>query len=205
MEEVFTVIMLPNDISRNRGVLLLNSGCCGQAAVHCYFVSFQPGLTFLRNACLSRTGDCSGCSHQHAPTFVLFFFFQCQAQEINFLISFQRNAKGAVRLEVFLPPSRNLAKLSDCMDTVQVSCGCKYANSAIAPGSRRRKREAGRQESPHQSAVLSHEAAKEHMVGQSGRLDSALRFLLPFTNNGATGPNQLGKGLNSVHVCMWIS
>ncbi|KAJ6652150.1 hypothetical protein lerEdw1_013152 [Lerista edwardsae] len=42
-----------------------------------------------------------------------------RAQEINFLISFQRNAKGAVRLEVFLPPSRNLARLSDCMDTVQ--------------------------------------------------------------------------------------
>ncbi|XP_042321607.1 protein LKAAEAR1 [Sceloporus undulatus] len=42
-----------------------------------------------------------------------------RAQEINFLISFQRNAKGAVRLEVFLPPRRNLAKLSDCMNTVQ--------------------------------------------------------------------------------------
>ncbi|XP_072852817.2 protein LKAAEAR1 [Pogona vitticeps] len=42
-----------------------------------------------------------------------------RAQEINFLISFQRNAKGAVRLEVFLPPRRHLAKLSDCMDTVQ--------------------------------------------------------------------------------------
>ncbi|XP_032074515.1 protein LKAAEAR1 [Thamnophis elegans] len=42
-----------------------------------------------------------------------------RAQEINFLISFQRNAKGAVRLEVFLPPRRNIAKLSDCMDTIQ--------------------------------------------------------------------------------------
>ncbi|XP_044311083.1 protein LKAAEAR1 [Varanus komodoensis] len=42
-----------------------------------------------------------------------------RAQEINFLISFQRNAKGAVRLEIFLPPKRNLAKLSDCMNTVQ--------------------------------------------------------------------------------------
>ncbi|KAL8179683.1 UNVERIFIED_CONTAM: hypothetical protein K2H54_070950 [Gekko kuhli] len=42
-----------------------------------------------------------------------------RAQEIHFLISFQRTAKGAVRLEVFLPPRKNLAKLSDCMDTVQ--------------------------------------------------------------------------------------
>ncbi|XP_077191986.1 protein LKAAEAR1 [Paroedura picta] len=42
-----------------------------------------------------------------------------RAQEIHFLISFQRSAKGAVRLEVFLPPRKNLAKLSDCMDTVQ--------------------------------------------------------------------------------------
>ncbi|KAM3840638.1 protein LKAAEAR1 [Vipera latastei] len=44
-----------------------------------------------------------------------------RAQEINFLISFQRNAKGAVRLEVFLPPRRNIAKLSDCMNTLQRS------------------------------------------------------------------------------------
>ncbi|KAK9404929.1 protein LKAAEAR1 [Crotalus adamanteus] len=44
-----------------------------------------------------------------------------RAQEINFLISFQRNAKGAVRLEVFLPPRRNIAKLSDCMNTIQRS------------------------------------------------------------------------------------
>ncbi|XP_061486218.1 protein LKAAEAR1 [Rhineura floridana] len=42
-----------------------------------------------------------------------------RAQEINFLISFQRNAKGAVRLEVFLPPRKNLRKLADCMNTVQ--------------------------------------------------------------------------------------
>lgn len=42
-----------------------------------------------------------------------------RAQEIHFLIAFQRTAKGAVRLEVFLPPRKNLAKLSDCMDTVQ--------------------------------------------------------------------------------------
>nr|XP_056700884.1 protein LKAAEAR1 [Euleptes europaea] len=42
-----------------------------------------------------------------------------RAQEIHFLISFQRTAKGAVRLEVFLPPRKNLAKLTDCMDTVQ--------------------------------------------------------------------------------------
>ncbi|XP_003220764.1 protein LKAAEAR1 [Anolis carolinensis] len=42
-----------------------------------------------------------------------------RAQEINFLVSFQRNAKGAVRLEVFLPPRRNMVKLSDCMNTVQ--------------------------------------------------------------------------------------
>ncbi|XP_053106049.1 protein LKAAEAR1 [Hemicordylus capensis] len=42
-----------------------------------------------------------------------------RAQEINFLISFQRTAKGAVRLEVFLPPRKNLARLVDCMDTVQ--------------------------------------------------------------------------------------
>ncbi|KAM6454076.1 protein LKAAEAR1 [Liasis olivaceus] len=44
-----------------------------------------------------------------------------RAQEINFLISFQRNAKGAVRLEVFLPPRKNIAKLSDCMNTIQRS------------------------------------------------------------------------------------
>ncbi|XP_034979055.1 protein LKAAEAR1 [Zootoca vivipara] len=44
-----------------------------------------------------------------------------RAQEINFLISFQRNAKGAVRLEVFLPPRKNLRKLADCMNTVQRS------------------------------------------------------------------------------------
>ncbi|XP_054835169.1 protein LKAAEAR1 [Eublepharis macularius] len=42
-----------------------------------------------------------------------------RAQEIHFLISFQRTTKGAVRLEVFLPPRKNLAKLSDCMNTVQ--------------------------------------------------------------------------------------
>uniref|UniRef100_A0A8D0E1W0 LKAAEAR motif containing 1 n=1 Tax=Salvator merianae TaxID=96440 RepID=A0A8D0E1W0_SALMN len=46
-------------------------------------------------------------------------FQNLRAQEINFLISFQRNAKGAVRLEVFLPPKKNLVKLSDCMNTVQ--------------------------------------------------------------------------------------
>uniref|UniRef100_A0ACB8F6D5 Uncharacterized protein n=1 Tax=Sphaerodactylus townsendi TaxID=933632 RepID=A0ACB8F6D5_9SAUR len=44
-----------------------------------------------------------------------------RAQEIHFLISFQRSTKGAVRLELFLPPRKNLAKLADCMNTVRRS------------------------------------------------------------------------------------
>ncbi|KAG6938541.1 LKAAEAR motif containing 1 [Chelydra serpentina] len=48
-------------------------------------------------------------------------FQNLRAQEINHLISCQKTARGAVRLEVFLPPRKNIQKLADNLDRVQRS------------------------------------------------------------------------------------
>ncbi|XP_025057518.1 protein LKAAEAR1 isoform X1 [Alligator sinensis] len=48
-------------------------------------------------------------------------FQDLRAQEINHLISCQKTARGALRLEAFLPPRKNMQKLADCLDTVQRS------------------------------------------------------------------------------------
>ncbi|XP_074867657.1 protein LKAAEAR1 [Carettochelys insculpta] len=48
-------------------------------------------------------------------------FQNLRAQEINHLIACQKTARGAVRLEVFLPPRKNIQKLADNLDRVQRS------------------------------------------------------------------------------------
>ncbi|XP_075757130.1 protein LKAAEAR1 isoform X2 [Pelodiscus sinensis] len=48
-------------------------------------------------------------------------FQNMRAQEINHLIACQKTARGAVRLEVFLPPRKNIQKLADNLDRVQRS------------------------------------------------------------------------------------